>query len=529
MRILFVDRDVERVRKVHSEILSYGGVPWDLVHCAGLSDAEARLALEPFDAMLLSATSPTTAEDFESVIATADLPCVVVLDEDCLASQISFVKQGAADGLVWHELDGDNLMRRLRLAVSRSHRDTATIQRLRHQWAHAAAGDLPTDDKPGEAALQVAMAKCDADLAALDSHQALRLIFVGGQMMAAGDIETRPAITRAAIRVNDLATAAEELSNHPPVHGVVVDQEALEREGFEELQRLRTRGGSVPVVMLMNDTSDSAAVSCIEQGIEDCYAKATISAPILERAVRLSWARLLHLQRRVNESIERRPGISDRRGDGGSRGDRRSSPRYLITCPVIAIPVLPNLAPEKHGICEAFTFDVSTGGVGIQMASKQVLPSRNWVLGFEGIYDDHSHDWHFANVVTRNAVYSPGGIQLNMQFQNADEDLFRMGNLQPVLQPETHRLLPALPLSILEDWMEVGVLRRVVLNRIKTCPECSGVALVGEGCHECGAAQIEYRDLLHHFACAYVGDASEFKSEDGVACPKCLARIGSRR
>lgn len=44
-----------------------------------------------------------------------------------------------------------------------------------------------------------------------------------------------------------------------------------------------------------------------------------------------------------------------------------------------------------------------------------------------------------------------------------------------------------------------------------------------KGCKECGSFDIQYRDLIHHYACAHVSFEHEFRSNNSIECPKCLA------
>ncbi len=45
---------------------------------------------------------------------------------------------------------------------------------------------------------------------------------------------------------------------------------------------------------------------------------------------------------------------------------------------------------------------------------------------------------------------------------------------------------------------------------------------VGTGCSQCGGFDLEFQDLVHHFACAFVEESSAFEKGDSIQCPKCL-------
>ena len=66
----------------------------------------------------------------------------------------------------------------------------------------------------------------------------------------------------------------------------------------------------------------------------------------------------------------------------------------------------------------------------------------------------------------------------------------------------------------------------VLLDRVWVCPQCHALPSFRPACPCCGSARVERDSLMHHFACAYVGQVSEFRvtSEGGLACPKCCAQ-----
>ena len=55
------------------------------------------------------------------------------------------------------------------------------------------------------------------------------------------------------------------------------------------------------------------------------------------------------------------------------------------------------------------------------------------------------------------------------------------------------------------------------------CPKCSGQLKVRHGCKNCGNANVEQDNLLHHYVCAYVGQSSDFGTPP--ICPKCRKSV----
>ena len=66
----------------------------------------------------------------------------------------------------------------------------------------------------------------------------------------------------------------------------------------------------------------------------------------------------------------------------------------------------------------------------------------------------------------------------------------------------------------------------VLLDRVWVCPQCHALPSFRPACPCCGSARVERDSLMHHFACAYVGQISEFRvtPDGGLACPKCCAQ-----
>ena len=73
---------------------------------------------------------------------------------------------------------------------------------------------------------------------------------------------------------------------------------------------------------------------------------------------------------------------------------------------------------------------------------------------------------------------------------------------------------------------ERGGADEVLLDRVWLCPQCHALPSFRPACPCCGSARVERDSLMHHFACAYVGQTSEFRitADDGHACPKCCTQ-----
>ncbi|MDX1652485.1 MAG: hypothetical protein R3277_08340 [Brumimicrobium sp.] len=79
-------------------------------------------------------------------------------------------------------------------------------------------------------------------------------------------------------------------------------------------------------------------------------------------------------------------------------------------------------------------------------------------------------------------------------------------------------------LGILEIAESEGLFTSSFNDRIYLCTNCqTGILSYREVCPKCNSADSVAEDLVHHFACAYVGPVSDFKNaiDDELNCPKC--------
>lgn len=76
--------------------------------------------------------------------------------------------------------------------------------------------------------------------------------------------------------------------------------------------------------------------------------------------------------------------------------------------------------------------------------------------------------------------------------------------------------------SQVNDWQKDGGLSPVIMDRVKTCPDCNGLPTFRDGCPKCGSGQVQENQMLHHFRCGHVDTRAAFQSSNGLECPKCL-------
>ncbi|WP_340066561.1 hypothetical protein [Ascidiimonas aurantiaca] len=88
-------------------------------------------------------------------------------------------------------------------------------------------------------------------------------------------------------------------------------------------------------------------------------------------------------------------------------------------------------------------------------------------------------------------------------------------------------------LSLLQSFEELStqkLLSFTLKDYIHICKSCSGNYInFRESCPKCDSIDIKAHDMLHHFVCAHVAPEKDFKTQEGLECPKCdkqLRHIG---
>lgn len=534
MRILFLDDNIDHARVLYSQALEYVATSWDLLHCASIEEAREWLGREQFDLLLVAIYQrESKLKEFENFLARyKSLPIVVLSDSNDDAVHCGFVRRGAQDSLLTQTANGHYVMRRSRLAMHR-HRRPA---RCRPKAREVAALQAACAEVSGNAATKQAKSQSHSWRVPVVSHRTLVIDDTPQQEifdLSNSDVsryETRESLHSATDLLTDRAWDFDAVLTH---------QAVLERSEPKQLQDLTRALNGAPMIAVAADRDDDAAVSLIDCGLDDCLLTDPGNQFAIERALRLANARFLSREA-DRERLESSSTLSVTQTFG--RSDARRTSRYLCDHPVLAIPVLPTGAPDVKLIRDARALDISVGGLGLQLPSHQAVPSRNWVVGVTGQHGADDLELHFASVVVRNVSYPDEGLRIGTAFHSPDEDLLRPENLEPQFDSATCRYSTGLPESVLDQWCEVGVLRRVLAQRVLSCPECSSVLSLGAGCRACGSARFEIpvtepndirssddglragSDFNQAYHCLDCGQFAQTLAEVGQ-CMKCQLRL----
>ncbi|MBI2478880.1 MAG: hypothetical protein HYV60_09670 [Planctomycetia bacterium] len=163
---------------------------------------------------------------------------------------------------------------------------------------------------------------------------------------------------------------------------------------------------------------------------------------------------------------------------------------------------------------------MSLGGMQFEIAGIDRLPTKQILVGIEA-YDSVLH---FASVEARRVESTDIGLRIGAAFTQGDRDLIRRENIEPTFNPHTCRFGMDLSLDVIAKWIEFGILRATLMDRVLICPQCQAVPTFRNGCRICGSVRLHSRPLIHHFACAHIGYVSDFEQDGAVVCPKCRTR-----
>ena len=536
MRLLYIEDDASFAKLLHSELLAYRSVLWDLVHVVTLDEALERITEETFDAILADLSLPDSAglATCERLCdAVPDVPLVVLSHTADLNVAVQAVNMGAQEYLYKGSLIGPQVMRRVRFAIERRKTETRQhhVDAIGQDNAVAEQIDVQNDQLRRTAEIPQA-AQGDAPYGSaqasgpnpLESDGPIRLLHIEDDdsfvRLIRHHLQSGSSVRFEVENFSSLQTALERLQQHD-FAAVLLDMSLPDGEGLDSLHAILPHIGRTPVLMLTGHDDESTAVQSIQRGAQDFIVKTELDAVVLERAILLSITRATRAiapprqwdQGKQEKSFGHLP-------KSDLDDDRRRNHRYLLTKPMSVIPVRSNNLPDVERSGEALALDLSVGGLAFQISEPHRLPSRRWVVGIEA--DDGQP--YFTTVEVRNTHSVPGGMRIGARFTEGDQDVLSKSNLNPTFNMETGRLTPGLPADVLDKWAELGIVRPVLLDRVFVCPECRALATFGNGCRACGSAHLASCQLIHHFACAYVGYVSEFEHGNEVVCPKCRLR-----
>lgn len=529
MRILLVNQDTERARELHSKLLSYQGISWDLRHSHCYEEAALAILKESYDVILLYIDTENSkalpVHDFELLRQSSNhSPIVVILNSTSASDEMQWMGLGADDVLRSDSLNTNYLMRRMRLSMARSERQQAeqrhAIKKLVYQRSAKVLTQSSSNATDEEQLIEsIRMRKGPWDGSCLS----IAVLRERGAGVSPNNVTSDLHLNASVEIFKSIAEYKESLELAPNRFDVcLIEQELYEREGVQEFDRDYIGFPAPPTLLIASDRSDITAISHVLHGFDDSIPAQTTSSETLVRYARFALARWECTRKLVRRKVDDSPNVSERRINPRTGEDRRQTTRYLVTRPIVAIPVGLEGEPDKANIREAFSLDFSIDGIAFQISNHGDIPARNWIIGVEcSPNDSRGSRLFYSHAILRSVSYPQGGVRLGTQFKKGNENMLSASFLLPKFNPENGQFLHSLPDHVLEQWAALGVLQPRLLHRIRLCPECEGTATLGGGCSECGSASIRFREQMRHFECGEISDLSMCKRPTGLGCPCC--------
>jgi DNA-binding response OmpR family regulator len=537
MRLLHVDHNLPYTRTLRGELLRNGAVLCELDAATELEQARSWLHERAYDAVLLDPTSWSqdrleVCADIRAVAVETPVVVLSVADDD--TAVVNVIRAGAHDYLTKDEADGGWLMRRVRYAIERNRRHvvgqcrSGTHTHVRSLvGAGAVSHGTAAEGRSGSFAIATEPARTPSpDLAASRGRsQPVRLLHVEDDPSFARMFAKLLSKTTAMeFRVDTAATLAEaaDFVRHRDTDVILLDLSLPDSQGLATLTDLMEFAGEVPILVCTGRDDDATAIDGMTSGAEDFLIKTQAHLRYMPRAVQMAMARRSRPVGTVPAS--QASAALETREAPGRAGDpaveRRHHPRYVLTRPLFAVPVLPDASPAGGYSADGFSVDVSEGGLRFEIADLDRLPTKQLIAGIEAA----DGALHFATVEATRVETTPRGLNIGARFVAGNRDLLRSENLQPTFIPDKYCYQTGLPSAALDQWVDFGILRPNLVDRILLCPRCHAVPTFRQGCRVCGSVRLHSRPLIHHFACAHVGDVNDFEQGNSVRCPKCRTR-----
>lgn len=177
-------------------------------------------------------------------------------------------------------------------------------------------------------------------------------------------------------------------------------------------------------------------------------------------------------------------------------------------------------APAEKPPVLGFLTGINENQVQFESDPHSIPPVGRMLLGVEG----ENGQQYFAFVEVQETRSAADVTQVEATFVDPSRDIFREENLKPRFDPACCRYSSRLSDTVRERWVSLGVLQPALSQRVLACPKCHAAATFRSGCRSCGSIHTASSQMIHHFACAYVGPTSEFETSEGLVCPKCRLR-----
>ncbi|MGI9429404.1 MAG: hypothetical protein ACR2NM_12150 [Bythopirellula sp.] len=295
--------------------------------------------------------------------------------------------------------------------------------------------------------------------------------------------------------VSDLQVATDVL-HESAYDAVILGLAETSVHALNELKHFTAEFDDTPLIALSGGEDLGAAVEVGRSGASAFLLKSKLTADRLRGALRKALE---------NCAFD------------GELPERRKEQRYALETAAVIIPIESDGRPGRE--IAAMTVDIGPHGLLVLAEEDSSSVPDTCVVGVEcpdGVYRYTTVEWRYRRLALP-------AIRFGGRFLRRSDDPLHASRLSPKFDPQAMGFQTSMISCALQEWVARGILRPILVDRVKVCPQCEALPTFRDGCPQCGSAQTEASKVIHHFACAYVAPAEDFEGES-LTCPKCLAK-----
>jgi len=197
----------------------------------------------------------------------------------------------------------------------------------------------------------------------------------------------------------------------------------------------------------------------------------------------------------------------------GNGAERRRAPRYSTLRPVVVMPVLPNGALDLSARTVGTLIDTAEGGMGLELDLDDSDIPHNMVVGVP-MPDGHTR---YAGLELRHVRRTPTErCRLGAHFSGPAHQILQSQLLVPEFDPQSMTYRQPYQPEVLKHWVQLGILKPRLLDRVQVCPQCETLPTFRLGCQACRSGRVQCERVVHHLT------ISGFRDQEQTAiCLDC--------
>jgi hypothetical protein len=177
------------------------------------------------------------------------------------------------------------------------------------------------------------------------------------------------------------------------------------------------------------------------------------------------------------------------------------------------MPVLPNGALDLSARTVGTLIDTAEGGMGLELDLDDGAIPHSMVVGVP-MPDGHTR---YAGLELRHVRRTPTErCRLGAHFSGPAHQILQSQVLVPEFDPQSMTYRQPYEPDVLKHWVQLGILKPRLLDRVQVCPQCETLATFRLGCKMCRSGRVEYERVVHHLT---ISGFSE--QEQSAICLDC--------